>query len=255
MFWGLFLAVIFCFEVEKSRSEIPMKSQPPKPNKGENVTLLFEYGDTINMVNWYRGRERIISKNILSYNPSDPSSVTIGKMHNGRIQVTANGSLEISNVTASDSGNYTLVISSPNTFDSGTYELTVNSHVTVAPPHLKPTDGQAKDGNTPLIIGVIIGSVVAVILVVAASLIWHRRRGCNKSQETPDSIHEKPTLSSPNEDMSFKPHKNINRRLPSIPAPTVYQNENNECIQEDEHPYTDLTYIYLSGSYHELQSP
>lgn len=243
---GLFLAAILYLQVDKSCSAVSIKSQPAEPKVGQTVTLLIVYDGKIQMVNWYKGDNIIVT-----YNPDMPSDLTTGNQFNNRMKVLANGSLQISDVVASDSGNYTLKVTIPYSFAESRLLLTVNpmASTTSFPPHPHPTDGQSKGGNNSVLIGIIIGSAAAVILVAVASFLWYRR-GCNKSKPTSTFNNDKQS-----EDISSKPPNNFNRRLPSIPrGSTVYQNENNIIKENAEHPYTDLAYIYLSGSYLDLQS-
>ncbi|XP_056421018.1 carcinoembryonic antigen-related cell adhesion molecule 1-like isoform X2 [Hyla sarda] len=241
--WGLFLAAILYLQVDNSWCQVLIKLQPPEPKVGENVTLLIQYTEKILMVNWYKGNRILDSQNIVTYNPDDPSGLTTGNQFNKKMKVLADGSLRISNVDASDSGDYTLQITIPLSYYVYTTHLTVKSNTeappTRSPPILHSTDGQARGGNTSALIGIIVGSICAVILVVVVAVIWYKK-GCNKSKQNPVYINDKPTsVSSPSEDISFNLQNNFNRRLPSIPPqPTIYQ---------------DLNYPYLSDSYLDLQ--
>ncbi|XP_069834590.1 uncharacterized protein [Dendropsophus ebraccatus] len=177
--------------------------------------------------------------------------------------------------------------------DAATESPPLNTTPTLAPPTRPPpdlpsTDGQSRGGNNSSLIGIIIGSVAAVILVVVLFVLWYKRR-CNKSKQNPIYVNEEPpavsspaatenpplnttpTLAPPTrpppdlpptdgqlrgEDISPKQNNNFNRRLPSLPPSiTVYQNENcNGFEEEGENPYTDLNYIYVCGSYSDLRS-
>ncbi|XP_069834589.1 uncharacterized protein [Dendropsophus ebraccatus] len=264
--WGLLVAAILYVQVDKICCQVFITSQPPVPKLGQTVTLRINYSGKILIVNWYKD-----NKIILTYNPEKPSELTTGSQYDNRMKVLADGSLQISNVTSSDAGDYTVQATLPDSFAPAPFHLTVDSATenpplnatptlappTRPPPDLPPTDGQSRGGNNSALIGIVIGSVAAVILVVVLFVLWYKRR-CNKSKQTPIYMNdEPPAISSPGEDISPKwKNNNLNRRLPSIPPSiTVYQNENCNGFEEDkEHPYTDLNYIYVGSSYFDLQS-
>ncbi|XP_040184884.1 carcinoembryonic antigen-related cell adhesion molecule 16-like isoform X3 [Rana temporaria] len=190
--------------------------QPPNPTVGQNVLLNVEYEGKIIMMNWYKGSGTSDSMLIVTINP-ETSALTTGKMFTGREKVMNNGSLLISNLRTSDAGDFTVQLSIPGSFTSETAQLTVNVGYGRPPPPIIAVSG-------------------------------------GPTQALPVSSYPylNPTTSeSQPKDKVSKPQYNEERRLPSIP-PRPYQNEGRS---NEEHPYEDLSYIYLSSSYHDLNGP
>ncbi|XP_072263214.1 uncharacterized protein [Pyxicephalus adspersus] len=209
------------------------------------------------MINWYRGSERKISMLILTSNPASSNQSTTGDMFTGREEVQNNGSLLISNLRASDAGMYTVELTIPGSSIIASIELTVNG-VTETPypvtqvqpvspaPHINSTASEPKATDNKVLIGVLVGSATAVFLVLAATIVYFKKY--RKPVQAPVLDIQKPTL-----EKCPKLHHNEGRRLPSIPPhPPVYQNEDKH---NEEHPYEDLAYVYLSSSYHDLHGP
>ncbi|XP_040184876.1 uncharacterized protein LOC120917552 isoform X2 [Rana temporaria] len=255
--WGYLAAAIICAQIENGSL---ITIQPPNPTVGQNVLLNVEYEGKIIMMNWYKGSGTSDSMLIVTINP-ETSALTTGKMFTGREKVMNNGSLLISNLRTSDAGDFTVQLSIPGSFTSETAQLTVNGYGRPPPPiiavsggptqalpvssypYLNPTtsESQPKANVNQVLIGAVVGSLTAVFLAVTAVIVY-----CKKYRKPSQAPVEKPSV-----DKVSKPQYNEERRLPSIP-PRPYQNEGRS---NEEHPYEDLSYIYLSSSYHDLNGP
>ncbi|XP_063776222.1 carcinoembryonic antigen-related cell adhesion molecule 3-like [Pseudophryne corroboree] len=253
--WRCLLAALICMQVDRSVSYLTITSQPLKPTVGQTVLLNVKYGDAIRDISWYKGERREPSMNILKYTPKPYNTTTYGPMFTGREKIMDNGSLQISNLTTSDSGIYTLVVTTVKSMITDNIQLTVKSAVrsyplpgppTRSPLPLSTTVVRLGDNNYNAVIGIAIGLLAAVIVAVVVAVLLYRR--FHRSPKA--TVCEKPSLN-----VTYKQQTNKGRRLPSIPrnAPT-YQNEQ-AGINDEEHPYTDLTYIYLESSYDNLQRP
>lgn len=245
--WGYLVAAIICAQIENCSL---IKIEPPNPTVGQNALLNVEYEGKILMINWYKGSSIIDSKLIVTLNP-ETNDPTTGKMFTGREKVMKNGSLLISNLRTSDAGDFTVQLTIPGSFTSETAQLTVNA-VSGGPtqalpvssyPPLNPTTSESKPkaNVNQVLIGAVVGSITAAFLVVTAVIVY-----CKKYRKPSQAPVEKPSV-----DKVSKPQYNENRRLPSTPA-RPYQNEGGS---NEEHPYEDLSYVYLSSSYHDLHGP
>ncbi|XP_077334563.1 uncharacterized protein LOC143975886 [Lithobates pipiens] len=255
--WRYLVAAIICAQIENCSL---ITIEPPNPTVGQNVLLNVDYKGKILMINWYKGSLISDKKVIVTFNP-ETSDPTTGEMFTGRENVMKNGSLLISNLRTSDAGDFTVQLTIPGSFTSETARLTVNA-VTVRPTQALPvssyphrntttstttttttttTESKSKADVNQVLIGAVIGSITAAFLVVTAVIVYFKKY--RKPSQAPV---EKPSV-----DKVSKPMYNIDRRLPSTP-PHNYQNEGQS---NEEHPYEDLSYVYLSSSYHDLNGP
>ncbi|XP_063281876.1 uncharacterized protein LOC134566097 [Pelobates fuscus] len=141
-------------------------------------------------------------------------------------------------------------------------------------PQDRPGSQPFKGSYIVIPVGISVGIVIVIGLVISGVIIW-KKKCSKKSQEPFYEEADKTTLATQEHITSKYNLQVISRRLPSVPPFTnsaIYQDSNRNVegnyvngiksqadsdttsnTNEDEHPYTDLNYLYTSSAYQVLQ--
>ncbi|KAM4652191.1 cell adhesion molecule CEACAM7-like [Discoglossus pictus] len=145
---GCFLTVFLSVWMDLTGG-IDIQLIPQYPAVGQTVTLSVNgITGSLRQVTWYKGSSTDSSNQIFNYFLTNPPTLTNGPQYFSRAKALTNGSLQISQLTKEDHGNYTVQIQTEARLQLSVY-LPVYERVTL--PVVKPSINQPVENQPALL--------------------------------------------------------------------------------------------------------